>query len=159
MKLQKKFRQILLIFPVLGKTTHISLTPPTTRAPLAVLIIFYHSHRQNIHSQSRAKKCPNVCRRGFKSYFQIDTNNIFLELPLKVIFPQPSASPLKSETHGGDDVGIWALVPPHPWGILLYAVYTSSTLIHFYFHLILWIQLYRVVSIPIIFLIHILPQL
>merc|ERR1719189_2095447 len=62
---------------------------------------------------------------GKGDYTQINRSNVTLRVdesaPLK--FRQPSASPLKSETHGGDDVGIWAA---GPWSHLIHGVHEQS---------------------------------
>jgi len=67
----------------------------------------------------------NLMTEGEGNFTQIDRANVTLEknasAPLK--FRQPSASPLKSETHGGDDVGIWA---QGPWSHLIHGVHEQS---------------------------------
>jgi len=64
----------------------------------------------------------NLMTDGKGNYTQIDRSNVTVGVnesaPLK--FRQPSASPLKSETHGGDDVGIWAA---GPWSHLIHGVH------------------------------------
>merc|ERR1719150_2603751 len=67
----------------------------------------------------------NLMTDGKGNYTQINRSNVTLAVnqsaPLK--FRQPSASPLKSETHGGDDVGIWAA---GPWSHLIHGVHEQS---------------------------------
>jgi len=67
----------------------------------------------------------NLMTEGKGNFTQIDRANVTLaknaSAPLK--FRQPSASPLKSETHGGDDVGIWA---QGPWSHLIHGVHEQS---------------------------------
>jgi alkaline phosphatase len=67
----------------------------------------------------------NLMTEGEGDYTQINRSNVTLAVnqsaPLK--FRQPSASPLRSETHGGDDVGIWAA---GPWSSLIHGVHEQS---------------------------------
>merc|ERR1712130_1710 len=69
--------------------------------------------KMSILSYGNGPGFRNLMTDGTGDYNQINRSAVTLEVdgsaPLK--FRQPSASPLKSETHGGDDVGIWATGP------------------------------------------------
>ena len=81
------------------------------------------------------------CVALFHNLFIISSFKISSRIALTIL-PQPSATPLKSETHGGDDVGIWA---SGPWSHLIHGVYFYIHLIHMihsYIHLILQVHLY-----------------
>jgi len=81
--------------------------------------------KMSILSYGNGPGFRNLMTDGTGDYNQINRSAVTLEVdgsaPLK--FRQPSASPLKSETHGGDDVGIWAT---GPWSHLIHGVHEQS---------------------------------
>merc|ERR1739845_332499 len=62
---------------------------------------------------------------GKGNFTQINRTDVTLDInaSAELKFRQPSSSPLRSETHGGDDVGIWA---DGPWAHLIHGVHEQS---------------------------------
>jgi len=69
----------------------------------------------------------NLVTTGEGDYTQIDVANVTQEVNghAEIRFKQPSAAPMNSETHGGDDVGIWA---QGPWAHLIHGTHQQSYL-------------------------------
>merc|ERR1711934_42883 len=67
----------------------------------------------------------NLMTDGKGNFTQINRTDVTLDInaSAELKFRQPSASPLRSETHGGDDVGIWA---DGPWSQLVHGVHEQS---------------------------------